>query len=190
MATTTNTTNPTLQPKQYKELTEFDAEYFKDIERRSNIFACIQCGTCTASCESGRWTALKTRLIIRKVVMGDLSVLEDPDIWLCTTCYNCYERCPRDVRPTDVIIELRNYASRLGNVETLHRKVVDLLKTTGHAVPINNEVRAMRKDLGLDELPPTLYKFKDEPDSELTKYATHLFNIPQKKEKQAQTKQN
>jgi heterodisulfide reductase subunit C len=63
--------------------------------------------------------------------------------------------------------------------------VVDLLKTTGHAVPINNEVRAMRKDLGLDELPPTLYKFKDEPDSELTKYAMHLFNIPQKKEKQA-----
>src|SRR6056297_1670187 len=91
--------------KQYKKEEEFDPEFFKDIERRSNIMSCIQCGTCTASCESGRWTALKTRQIVRKVVLGDLSCLEDPDIWLCTTCYQCYERCPRDVRPTDVIID-------------------------------------------------------------------------------------
>lgn len=158
-------------------LQEFDSEYFADIERRTNILSCIQCGTCTASCESGRWTALKTRLIIRRLILGDLSVLEDPDIWLCTTCYNCYERCPRDVRPTDVIIELRNYASKLGNMHPVHRKVVDFLKATGHAVPINDKIRSQRKELGLNELPPTLYKFKDEEDSELTKYANNLFSL-------------
>ncbi len=170
--------------KQYKSNEDFNPQYFKDIERKSNIWSCIQCGTCTASCESGRWTALKTRQIIRKVVLGDLSVLEDPDIWLCTTCYQCYERCPRDVRPTDVIIDLRNYAAAIGNINPVHRKVVDYLKMTGHAVPINDEIREQRKKLGLEELPPTLFKFKDENNSELTKYSKNLFNLVPEKKKQ------
>ena len=178
------------EKKKYVELDDFDPEFFKDIERRSNILSCIQCGTCTASCESGRWTALKTRLIIRKLIFGDLTVLKDPDIWLCTTCYTCYERCPRDVRPTDVIIDLRNYTSKLGNIHPIHRKVVDFLKATGHAVPINDEIRQRRNELGIDELPPTLYKFKDEEDSELTKYAKYLFNLVPPKDVKAEKTQN
>nr|MDO8084054.1 CoB--CoM heterodisulfide reductase subunit C [Candidatus Sigynarchaeum springense] len=164
--------------KQFKTDEEYDKELFKDIERRSNIWSCIQCGTCTASCESGRWTALKTRIIIRKVVLGDLSVLDDPDIWLCTTCYNCLERCPRDVRPTDVIIELRNMAAKRGNMHPAHKKTVGFLKETGHAVPINDQIRKQRKDLGLDELPPTLYKFKMEGDDKvLNNIKAKLFNV-------------
>jgi heterodisulfide reductase subunit C len=158
---------------------DLDPQFFKDIERRSNILKCIQCGTCTASCESGRWTALKTRSIIRKVVLGDLSVLKDPDIWLCTTCYQCYERCPRDVRPTDVIMELRNYATKLGNISPNHRAVVGYLKNTGHAVPINDEVRKRRVELGLEELPPTLYKYKQEgDDKDLKNFEKHMFPLP------------
>ena len=175
--------------KKYKTDTEFDPDFFKDIERKTNIWSCIQCGTCTASCESGKWTALKTRLIIRKIVLGDLSVLEDPDIWLCTTCYNCYERCPRDVRPTDAIMELRNYASKLGNINPIHRNVVKYLKATGHAVPINDQIREQRKALGMDELPPTIFKYKDEKDGDLQKYAKHLFNlVPEKEEKKEEKK--
>jgi heterodisulfide reductase subunit C len=174
--------------KKYKQDSDFDQKFFEDIERKSNIWACIQCGTCTASCESGKWTALKTRIIIRKVLLGDLSVLEDPDIWLCTTCYNCYERCPRDVRPTDVIMELRNYASKLGNINPVHRAVVKYLKSTGHAVPINDKIRQQRKELGMEEIPPTLFKFKDEKDSELKKYAKHLFNLVPPKDEEKEKK--
>ena len=169
--------------RQYKTDEDFDSKYFKDIERKTNIWSCIQCGTCTASCESGRWTALKTRSIIRSLVLGDLSVLEDPDIWLCTTCYQCYERCPRDVRPTDVIMELRNYATKLGNISPNHRAVVGYLKNFGHAVPINDQIRKQRVELGLEELPPTLTKYKQEGDDEdLKKIEEHLFDIPEKKE--------
>jgi len=102
--------------REFKTDKDFDKGYFKNIERKTNIWQCIQYGSCTASCESDRWPTLKTRMIVRKVVLGDLSVLSNPDIWLCTTCYQCYERCPRDVRPTDVIMELRNYATKLGNI--------------------------------------------------------------------------
>ena len=178
------------EKKQFKQANDFDQNFFNDIERRSNIFACIQCGTCTASCESGRWTALKTRQIVRRVVLGDLTVLADPDIWLCTTCYQCYERCPRDVRPTDVIIDLRNYAAKLGNIHPLHRKTVELLKTTGHGVPINDQIRKQRVELGLDELPPTLYKYKDEKNSELAKMSKFLFNLVPEKKKEDKKEKN
>jgi len=170
--------------RQYKTDADFDSKFFKDIERKSNIWSCIQCGTCTASCESGRWTALKTRSIIRKLVLGDLSVIEDPDIWLCTTCYQCYERCPRDVRPTDVIMELRNYATKKGNISPTHRAVVGYLKNFGHAVPINDAVRKQRVELGLEELPPTIFKYKEEEDGDLKRIADKLFNIPPEKKKE------
>lgn len=169
--------------REFKTDEDFDEEFFKNIDRKSNIWQCIQCGTCTASCESGRWTALKTRSIVRKVTLGDLSVLKDPDIWLCTTCYQCYERCPRDVRPTDVIMELRNYATKLGNISPNHRAVVGYLKNFGHGVPINDEIRQRRKELGLEELPPTAFRFKQEgDDTDLKKFEEHLFDLPPVKE--------
>lgn len=127
---------------------------------------------------------MRTRLIVRKAVLGDLSVINDPDIWLCTTCYQCYERCPRDIKPTDIIIELRNMAVSEGIMSPAHRKTVEFLKTTGHGVPINDQVKKQRKELGLDELPPTIYKYKDEADSELKKMAENLFNLPLEKKKE------
>jgi heterodisulfide reductase subunit C len=39
--------------REYKTDEDFDKNYFKDIERKTNIWQCIQCGSCTASCESG-----------------------------------------------------------------------------------------------------------------------------------------
>jgi heterodisulfide reductase subunit C len=176
--------------REFKTDEDFDSEFFQNIERKSNIWSCIQCGSCTASCESGRWTALKTRLIIRKVVLGDLSVLKDPDIWLCTTCYQCYERCPRDVRPTDVIMELRNYATKLGNISPKHRAVVGYLKNFGHAVPINDQIREQRKELGLEELPPTLFKYRDEEDGDLKKIEKKLFDLPPEKEEKEEKGDN
>jgi heterodisulfide reductase subunit C len=175
--------------REFKTDKDYDKDYFKNLERKSNIWQCIQCGSCTASCESGRWTALKTRSIIRRVVLGDLSVLEDPDIWLCTTCYQCYERCPRDVRPTDVIMELRNYATKLGNISPTHRAVVGYLKNFGHAVPINDEIRKRRVELGLEELPPTAFKFKEEgDDKDLKNFKEHLFDLPPVKEEKKEKK--
>ena len=165
--------------KKYATLGEFDSQLFKDIEERSKIFSCLQCGTCASSCLSGRYCAINTRLIIRKIILGDLSVLEDPDIWLCTTCYTCTERCPRQIDITDAILELRNYATKLGNISPAHRAVVGYLKNFGHAVPINDETRKKRIELGLEELPPTLFKYKEEgDDKDLKKFEEHLFDLP------------
>ncbi len=39
-----------------------------------------------------------------------------------------------------------------------HRRVAGLVIDQGHAVPINDDGRAKRKELGMDELPDTVHK--------------------------------
>jgi heterodisulfide reductase subunit C len=126
------------------------------------IRACINCGTCTGSCPSGRRTAYRTRSAIRKALTGDESVLEDIDIWLCSTCYYCYERCPRDIPVTDLIIKLRNIAVEEGYILDAHFGLAtNIFYVTGHGVPANGEAnqkwRDLRESYGLPPLPPTVH---------------------------------
>jgi len=126
------------------------------------IRACINCGTCTGSCPSGRRTAYRTRSAIRKALTGDESVLEDIDIWLCSTCYYCYERCPRDIPVTDLIIKLRNIAVEEGYILDAHFSLAtNVFYVTGHGVPANGEAnqkwRDLRESYGLPPLPPTVH---------------------------------
>ncbi len=119
---------------------------------------CIQCGTCSAVCPSGRRTAFRTREIIRKALLGlKEEVLASSDLWFCSTCYNCLERCPRQIKVTDAILIMRNMAVNHGFMLPEHRKASLKLISTGHAVPIDDANREMRKRLGLKEIPPTAH---------------------------------
>jgi heterodisulfide reductase subunit C len=126
------------------------------------IRACINCGTCTGGCPSGRRTAYRTRSAVRKALTGDESVLEDIDIWLCSTCYYCYERCPRNIPVTDMIIKLRNIAVEEGHILDAHFGLAtNIFFVTGHGVPANGEAnqkwRDLRESYGLPPLPPTVH---------------------------------
>ena len=122
------------------------------------IRSCFQCGTCTGGCPSGRRTALRTRAVIRKALLGLDQVLEDPDIWLCSTCYTCFERCPRQVPVTDIIIKLRNLATQKGKILAPHKGLTHILIDTGHGVPINDKKWSdLRESYDLNPLPPTVH---------------------------------
>jgi heterodisulfide reductase subunit C len=128
-----------------------------------HLRSCIQCGTCTASCPSGRRTAYRTRQIIRSALLGMKDeLLADPNIWLCTTCYTCYERCPRKIETVNTIIEIRNMAVEAGNILPAHRVAAQKLIEYGHAVPIDDpKWSSLRKSLGLPEKPPTTASYED-----------------------------
>lgn len=115
---------------------------------------CFQCGTCTASCPSGRMTAYKTRKLIRKAQLGlEEDVLKSPDLWMCTTCYSCMERCPRGVEIVDIITILRNMAVKQGVMSEEHRKVGNYLLQNGATIPLNEKYEALREKLGLPRRP-------------------------------------
>ena len=122
------------------------------------IRSCFQCGTCTGSCPSGRRTALRTRAVIRKALLGLDQVLDEPDIWLCSTCYTCFERCPRQVPVTDIIIKLRNLATQKGKILAPHKSLTHILINTGHGVPINDKKWSdLRESYDLNPMPPTVH---------------------------------
>ncbi|HPP44446.1 MAG: CoB--CoM heterodisulfide reductase subunit C [Methanomassiliicoccaceae archaeon] len=115
---------------------------------------CFQCGTCTGSCPSGRLTSYRTRKLIRKAQLGlEKDVLESPDLWMCTTCYACQERCPRGVEIVDIINVLRNKAVKQGVMSGEHIKVGNYLLQNGATVPLNEKYEAVREELGLSRRP-------------------------------------
>lgn len=123
---------------------------------------CFQCGTCTGACPSGRRTPYRVRQLVRKSLMGlKDELLADDNIWMCATCYECQERCPREIKIVDIVKIVRNYASQAGYMADNHKATGSFVIKTGHGVPINDATKALRKSVGLTELPPTTHEFPE-----------------------------
>jgi heterodisulfide reductase subunit C len=117
---------------------------------------CYQCGTCTASCPSGRKTAFRTRQLIRKAQLGlKDDILNTEELWMCTTCYSCVERCPREVEIVDIIILMRNMAVQKGFMADAHKKIGASLMKYGATVPFGEDMKQLRAKMGLPANPPT-----------------------------------
>ncbi|VEN72837.1 Tungsten-dependent benzoyl-CoA reductase-related protein bamD [Candidatus Desulfarcum epimagneticum] len=71
---------------------------------------CFQCGLCDAVCPWNRVRPFSMRKIIREAAFG-LSEIDGEDIWRCSTCGRCPERCPRGVDQIELGISLRRVAS-------------------------------------------------------------------------------
>jgi heterodisulfide reductase subunit C len=91
--------------------------------------------------------------------LGD-EILPSDDLWLCSTCYTCYERCPRGVEVVDIIMALRNLAVREGYMAEVHSNIVRSLIKNGCSIPLTAEIRNIRKKLGLDEIPRTVLSYE------------------------------
>ena len=123
---------------------------------------CFQCGTCSGSCPSGRRTPYKVRQIVRKCLLGlKEEVIADDALWMCTTCYTCQERCLRSVKIVEIIKKARNIAAHAGYMAKPHKMTGVYVINTGHAVPINDTVKALRAKIGLPEVPPTTHANPD-----------------------------
>ena len=71
---------------------------------------CFQCGLCDAVCPWNRVRQFSIRKIIREATFG-LTEIDGDDIWRCTTCGRCPERCPRGVKQIEVGVSLRRVAA-------------------------------------------------------------------------------
>ena len=159
--------NPELEKKlkdRYYYSTDSNPDFTKKVEKIGRTIAhmCFQCGTCTGSCPSAPRSSYRIRLFMRRAVLGlEDEALTDPDLWLCTTCYSCTDRCPRDIAPTDVIMAMRNLATLRDIIPRNFLKTAQLIYTTGHGVPNNDVNRAARERLGLTRDPPTTHMYPE-----------------------------
>ena len=77
------------------------------------ILECIQCGSCAGGCPTMFAMDYSPMQIIKMINLGmKEEVLSSSTIWVCSVCYTCATRCPRDVNFTTLMISLRNKAIR------------------------------------------------------------------------------
>ncbi|RLB11378.1 MAG: Fe-S oxidoreductase [Deltaproteobacteria bacterium] len=74
---------------------------------------CYQCGMCDSLCPWNRVIDFSMRRIVRQATFG-MTEIETEDIWRCTTCGRCHQRCPRGVKTIDLTISLRKVANEYG----------------------------------------------------------------------------
>jgi len=74
---------------------------------------CYQCGLCDTVCPWNRVRNFSMRKIVRQATFG-LTDIESEDMWLCTTCGKCPQRCPRGVKIIECGVSLRRIATEYG----------------------------------------------------------------------------
>jgi heterodisulfide reductase subunit C len=127
----------------------------RSILSRANVDACIHCGRCTASCPAALPSGLRARAVVRAVQDGDMAALLDrDDIWHCTTCFCCQDRCPKGVLVTQAILWLRAEVARRGRYPAAHATALAELLRGGNVFPLAPEVVAVRSQLSLPKEPP------------------------------------
>ena len=132
--------------------TEFSDAVAKAGGEKVNV--CLQCGTCTASCPINRFDeTYNPRLIVRAAVLGLKEKVFSNMIWLCASCYSCTERCPRGVRPTEVIRVIRNLAVKEGHVHQFYKLQAEAITQFGRIFQADEFTDELRGSLGLPCLP-------------------------------------
>ncbi len=75
------------------------------------IPTCMQCGICAGSCPVSHEMDYTPRQLVRLIQLGlKKEVLNSNTIWICTTCFSCSVRCPREIHPTELMEALKPLA--------------------------------------------------------------------------------
>ncbi len=93
----------------------FIKEVAGNVEEGDWVRMCMQCGVCAGSCPLGdAWehTPQEIFMLIRANKRDE--VLKSDSMWMCTSCYNCIVRCPRELPITHIMHGLASYAKKLG----------------------------------------------------------------------------
>ncbi len=116
---------------------------------------CFQCGTCTSSCPTARFSeSYRPRTVLRMAQLGlRQKVLPSPTLWLCTACFTCTDRCPQGVEVANVLRVLRNLAVKSGEVPVIFRELASSINETGYAYKIPEIRHKKRAETGLPPLP-------------------------------------
>jgi heterodisulfide reductase subunit C2 len=93
----------------------FLAEVEANVEGGDWVKMCMQCGVCSGSCPLGTYWDHPPQELFMMIRAGKReAVLSSSSMWMCTSCYNCIARCPRELPITHIMHGLASYAKRLG----------------------------------------------------------------------------
>ena len=89
---------------------------------RELVMACMQCGTCSASCPNAAEMDMTPRRMWRLTLLGQGDqVFSSHTFWLCSNCYTCTLRCPRGLPLTRAMNGLKRAAGDMGDKKLAKR---------------------------------------------------------------------
>ena len=127
---------------------------FKKIKQLLSV--CYQCGTCASTCAAGLVNPDKNmRKLIQKLVNSENEFdLDENDLmWLCSSCYQCEDRCPEGIPLTTLLIQLKNMAVEAGVIPAFIRKEIETLTVHSFTYPPARSIVSRRRRLALPDLP-------------------------------------
>lgn len=109
-----------------------------DVPGCEQLKDCIQCGTCSGVCPLSIYMDYTPRQVM-ELTRSDFKreVLSSKTIWLCASCYACTCECPREIRITDIMYELKQRAIQEGvypkrfTVPVLAQEFTKMVKSHG-----------------------------------------------------------
>lgn len=105
-----------------KRTIKYESDRFKGFGREvmsvpgcEQLETCIQCGTCSGLCPLSIFMDYTPRQVM-ELTRSDFKqeVLRSTTIWLCASCYACTVECPKQIRITDIMYELKQRAIHEG----------------------------------------------------------------------------
>jgi heterodisulfide reductase subunit C len=135
-----------------------DASFKREVMKEhggETLKVCFQCGTCTSSCPTARFSgSYRPRTIMRMAQLGlKKRVLSSSSLWLCTACFTCTDRCPQGVEVASVLRVLRNLAVKNGIIPVIFEDLTSSINDTGYAYRISDLRHKKRLETGLPPLP-------------------------------------
>ncbi len=139
-------------------VSELDTKFKDEVANTpggEHIKRCFQCGSCSAGCPVHEISdKYNPRKIIRMILLGMRDkVISSEFVWLCACCYTCRERCPQDVRISDIMVAVRNIAVKSGYTHPAFLQQLELIRNQGKLYEIDEFDNKRRERLGLPHLP-------------------------------------
>jgi heterodisulfide reductase subunit C len=125
-----------------------DTRLLVEVEELSgqNLYACYQCGKCTAGCPLAFSMDILPHTIIRLMQLGQVErALSSKSPWHCAACLTCSSRCPKGVDLARVMEALRVLLIRSGKAPI---QVFQLPVELAAQLPQQAAVSALRKHSG------------------------------------------
>lgn len=105
--------------------------FLEQVERETgeDLSRCYQCGNCSGSCPVSDEMEIPVSQVIRFVTLGqEKTVLDSNSMWVCVSCFQCQNNCPKCLDPSKLMEGLRRLSLRKGHVP------IEMTQVTGEFI--------------------------------------------------------